>query len=193
MQISEKNMIKLSELIADAVVNVLEQRGVIKAGVMTVANESKPEKSAYQKTEALLYNYRGFCRIVRDKQLEIEEIKKYGVPQRCGAMGERVQSSPVLNGIVLPDDTVEQAVQKIEDSMRDTVAAISLIDKCMETLKGDQYYKILEMRYFEGRTQEDIALEFGVSQVTISNNKSRLVKELSIRLFPNQTVTEMLS
>ena len=63
----------------------------------------------------------------------------------------------------------------------------------MDALKSDPYYKILEMRYFEGRTQEDIALEFGVTQVTISTNKSRLVKALAMRLFPDQVIGEMLA
>ena len=193
MQMTEKTMARLTEMLAESIVDVLEQRGLFKSNVENVVKSSKTEKTAYQKTESLLYNYCGFKRIVADKQMEIAEIRKYGVPQKCGAMGERVQSSPVLKGIVLPEDTVEQAVQRIQDSMCDTVAAIALIDKCMESLKNDPYYKVLEMRYFEGRTQEDIAMEFGCSQVTISNNKSRLVKELSMRIFPNQTINEMLS
>ena len=76
--------------------------------------------------------------------------------------------------------------------MQGTVQAIALIDKCMAQLRNDPYYGILEMRYFDGRTQEDIALEFGCSQVTISNNKNRLVRELSMRLFPNQAINEMM-
>ena len=87
---------------------------------------------------------------------------------------------------------MESAVHRIKASVQDTVQAIALIDKCMGQLKNDPYYKILEMRYFEGRTQDDIALEFNCSQVTISKNKGRLVRELSMRLFPNQAVGEML-
>jgi DNA-directed RNA polymerase specialized sigma subunit len=69
----------------------------------------------------------------------------------------------------------------------------ALIEKGMGTLKADPYYKVLEMVYFERRTQEEIALEFDVSQVTISTNKKRLVRELSMQLFPNQVVDEMLN
>ena len=50
---------------------------------------------------------------------------------------------------------------------------------------------MLPYRYFEGRTQEDISNEFGVSQVTISKNISRLIRELSMRLFPEQVVGEL--
>lgn len=124
---------------------------------------------------------------------EIEEIRKYGVPQRGVTIGERVKTSPVQTGIVLPEESVEAAVRTVEASVQGTVQVISLIDKSMAALKSDPYYKILEMRYFEGRTQEDIALVFNCSQFTISTNKTRLVKELAMRIFPNQAVEEMMN
>lgn len=152
----------------------------------------RKEKTAYQKTEQLLYNYNGFKRIVAERMDEIEYIKKYGVPKKSGAVVEYGGNCGTPQGIVLPEESVDAAVQRIKASVQDTVQAMALIDKCMGQLKNDPYYKILEMRYFEGRTQDDIALEFNCSQVTISKNKGRLVRELSMRLFPNQAVGEML-
>ena len=152
----------------------------------------RKEKTAYQKTEQLLYNYNGFKRIVAERMDEIEYIKKYGVQKKSGAVVEYGGNCGNPQGIVLPEESVEAAVHRIKASVQDTVQAIALIDKCMGQLKNDPYYKILEMRYFEGRTQDDIALEFNCSQVTISKNKGRLVRELSMRLFPNQAVGEML-
>ena len=99
----------------------------------------------------------------------------------------------VAGGLVLPEESVEAAVHRIQASVQDTIQALNLIDKCMSQLRSDPYYKLLEMRYFEGRTQEDIALEFNCSQVNISKNKSRLVRELSMRLFPNQVVGELMN
>ena len=158
-------------------------------------NVKKPkvvEKSAYAKTEALLYSYNGFKRIVQERMREIEELRLYGVPQTCGAGGERVHNGNLPQGIVLPEESVENAVRTVEASVQGTVQVISLIDKCMAALKNDPYYAILEMRYFEGRTQEDIALELNCSQVTISNNKSRLVRELAMRIFPDQVISEFM-
>lgn len=190
MQIEKSEMIEFAEIVAKAVINALNCQNYQNG------NSGKPlpkqEKTAYQKTEQLLYNYRGFKRIVEERKQEIEEIRKYGVPQTCGAGGERVQTSRTNVGIVLPEESVEAAVRNVEHAIEGTVQAIALIDKCMGTLRNDPYYKLLEMRYFEGRTQEDIALEYGVSQVTISNNKSRLVRELAMRLFPNQVIDEMM-
>jgi hypothetical protein len=155
------------------------------------ANEKakKTEKTAYQKTEQLLYNYKGFTRIVEEREREIEEIRKYGVPQ-SNAVKERVQGGSVARGIVLPEESVECAIRSVQESMVDTVRVIALIDKCMAAVENDPYYKILEMRYFENRTLEDIGAYFNCDHTTISRNKSRLVKALAMRLFPDEVVKE---
>lgn len=185
MQIQKSEIAELAELIAQAVVKAL--------GSKTPSANHKMEKTAYQRTEQLLFNYMGFKRIVKEKELEIEELRKYGVPQKCGAGGERVQNGNLPHGIVLEEESVESAVRSVQRSVEMTVHTIALIDKCMAALKTDPYYSILEMRYFEGRTQEDIAATFNCNQATIARNKSRLVKELSMRLFPDQVANEFMN
>lgn len=190
MQINKSEMIEFAELVAQAVVKAL---GKVPFDVGTPPTPPKNERTAYQKTEQLLYNYMGFKRIVEERMQEIEDLRMFGVPQKCGAVGERVQTSKVSPGIVLPEESVEDAVRSVQASVHDTVQVIALIDKCMLALKNDPYYRILEMRYFEGRTQEDIAVTFGCNQATIARNKSRLVKELAMRLFPDQVANEIMS
>ena len=187
MQIEKSDMLELAGIISKAVIDELEKRGIVESANPKV----KSEKTAYQKTEQLLYNYMGFKRVVEERQLEIEELKKYGVPKQSPGTMERVQHSNV-HGIVLEEDSVRGAIASVQRSVDETVQAISMIDKCMKALEGDPYYCILEMRYFEGRTQEDIATHLGVSQVSVSKNKNRLVRELSMRLFPNQVIQEMI-
>ena len=185
MQIDNQTMLEFADLVAQAVVKALDGK--------KVSANPKTEKTAYQKCEQLLYNYNGFKRIVAERKQEIEEIRKHGVPKKCGGVTEYVQKGGMPHGLVLEEESVDAAVCRIERSVQGTVDAIALIDKCMAALKNDPYYKVLEMRYFEGRTQEDIAFEFGCSQVTISNNKNRLVRELSMRLFPTQAIEEMMN
>jgi len=185
--LEKQQMLEFADIVAQAVVKAINSQNVGKV------QTQKQEKSAYQKTEQLLYNYNGFKRIIQERKLEIEELKLYGVPQKCGGVSERVQTSHSVQGIVLPEEAVENAVRTVERSVEGTVQAIALIDKCMAALKNDPYYKILEMRYFEGRTQEDIAISFNCAQSTVSTNRSRLVKELAMRLFPEQAIKEMMN
>ena len=179
-------MIEFAELVASAVVTALKKENVI--GVKDV---KKQDKTAFQKTEQLLFNYNGFRKVVSDRKQEIEDLKRYGVPRSCG-VSEFVNKGGVPHGITLEEESVEKAIERIERSIESTVNAIDLIDKNLAALRSDPYYKVLEYRYFEGRTQEDIAVVFNCSQVTISNNKNRLIRELSLRLFPDQVIGEYM-
>lgn len=197
--IDKQDYVELANLIANSVVEALEKRGLVgksddltKSSNPVGAVEKRVEKTAFQKTEALLFNYMGFKRVVQEKEREIEEIRAYGVPRSC-AVHEFVKGGTVQKGIVLEEESVEAAVATVQRSVQGTVQAIALIDKCMAALKNDPYYEVLEMRYFEGRTLEDIGVTLKCTSMTISRNRTRLVKELSLRLFPDQAVSEMMN
>lgn len=190
MQQSE--MLELSKMIATAVVDTLESRGLVVSANAKPEPKPMKQKTAYQKTEMLLYNYNSFKKTIDERMLEIETLKACGVPSKSASIVEYSPGTTSVHGIRTVQESVDCAIRSVQASVHDTVQAISLIDKCMAALKGDPYYCILEMRYFEGRTQEDIADHLGVSQVSVSKNKKRLIKELSIKLFPNQAITEML-
>ena len=193
MEVNKELMQEFAGMVATAVVNTLEERNIINCNTYgSVNNQAQSPKSAFEKTEALLYSYRDFKRVVDERMQEIEDIKKYGVPKDLSVQEYVAKGSVHTGGIVLEEESVESAVARVWRSVQGTVQAISLIDKSMAAIKYDPYYRILEMRYFEGRTQEDIALEFGCSQVTISNNKNRLVTMLSLRLFPNQVIASYM-
>ena len=180
---------QIEEIIKIAVsetVKVLQEKKLI-------SSEKTTEKTAYAKTEALLYNYMGFKRIIKERELEIETLRTYGVPQRSTSIVEYSPGTGTVHGLSTVEESVEAAIRNVQASVESTVQAIALIDKCMASLKHDPYYPILEMRYFEGRTQEDIADYLGCSQVSVSKNKNRLIRELSMRLFPDQAISEMMN
>lgn len=175
---------------------VMETLKALKLDVSQCKFEKSPvkEKSAYSQTEALLFNYNNFRKIIRQKQQEIEDIRKYGVCERGSAVVQYGgNSGGIPRGIVLDEERVEEAIRNVEKSMETTVQAIEMIDKNMAALKSDPYYKVLEMRYFEERTQEDIAVKFNCTQQNIAYHKRRLVKELSIKLFPDKVIGEYLN
>lgn len=192
MAITKEEMLEISELVANSVVKALKDAGLV--GTASANRKAKStEKSAFQKTEQLLFNYKKFHQIVEDKKLEIEELQQFGVPGKSAMSGgERVQSSRSEFGIVLPAESVENAVQKIHCAIQTTVQGIAMIDKALAAVKNDPYYEIIEMRYFEGRTLEDIGVYFNCDHSTISRNKSRLVKDLAMRLFPDEVIAEYM-
>ena len=189
MALTKEEMLELSELVAKSVVKALKDEGLVSANRKT----KQSEKSAYQKTEQLLFSYNNFKKIVEEKKQEIVEIETYGVPGKSAMSGgERVQSSHTNVGIVLPEESVENAVQKINCAIQTTVQGIAMIDKALASISSDPYYEIIKMRYFEGRTLEDIGVYFNCDHSTISRNKSRLVKDLAMRLFPDEVIAEYM-
>lgn len=192
MAITKKEMLELSELVTQSVVKALIDNGLVSANNKTKNRGNGADKSAYQKTEQLLRNYNSFKKIVEEKQHEITELKLYGVPQTSKSIVAYSPGSGVPQGTVLPEESVENAVHRIDCAIQSTVQVINMIDKGLDALKNDPYFDILEMRYMEGRTLEDIGVYFNCDHSTISRNKSRLVKELAMRWFPDEVIGEYM-
>lgn len=192
MIIDKKELTEIIETVVHSTIKALEEKNLLgTAKRKDKAERTKP--NTYQRTEQLLYNYNGFKKVIAERMAEISDIRKYGVPVKGGAVVQYSAGGNRVPGLVLDEERVEAAVRQIEGSVQDTVQAVALIDKCMGALKNDPYYRILEMRYFEGRTQEDIAVELKCAQSTISSHRTRLVKELAMRIFPDQVVNEYLT
>jgi hypothetical protein len=184
-------MEELAGIVASAVVGALKDSGLVGQGAVQT---KKSDKSAYAKTEMLLYNYLNFKKIVQDKLQEIEDLRKYGVPQKSAMSGgERVQSSRNVQGLMTTEESVEQAVSVVEASVAEVNRAIRSIDKALDKIKYEQYYKIIPLFYFDGCTLEDIGLQLNCDHSTISRNKSKLVRSMSLWLFPNDVVTEYMN
>ena len=68
-----------------------------------------------------------------------------------------------------------------EDKNFDSIELKDLIDKSMERL-NDLEKEILELRYYEGRTQVDIANSLDISQMTVSRIEKKILQKFSIEL-----------
>ena len=191
MQIERTELDQIIQTAVESTVKLLESKGVF-GNANSKSASANAEKSAYQRCEQLLYNYRNFQKIVQERKQKIEDIKQYGVPQRSQLF---VGGNPGGSGnheYKFEEEKVQDAIYAIEKSMESIVQALNLIDEGLQALSSDPYYKILEMRYFEGRTQEDIAAYFSCTQPNVTYHKTRLVKELSIRLFPEKVIKELM-
>lgn len=101
-------------------------------------------------------------------------------------------------------DNRRTAVEKTEEVLRDfptfketagnrkeTAKMVLQIEQALATIKSDPYYEIIEMFYFDGVSREMIAGYFDTTPTTISRNKTRLIRKLSIRLFSAETIQEI--
>lgn len=68
----------------------------------------------------------------------------------------------------------------------------ALIDKALEKIKTDDYYGVIESRYFDGMTIAEIAEIYDCQDRTIMKRKAKLVKILTAELFPEDVAKEIL-
>jgi hypothetical protein len=149
------------------------------------------KQSAYQKTEILLYNYNNFKEAIENKYKQIDTIIVAGSNRKSSSITTYSNNNSIESK--LEEERAEEQIAKIEKSIVYTQNFIKMIDDAVKKLENDSYYDIISLKYFEGKTREEIADYFdNVDVSTISRNKSRLINKLKIDLFSDDVIIEML-
>lgn len=143
--------------------------------------------SSYKSTESLLYKYNDLKKSIQDREEEIEEIEKYGLRSKSKSILKMPEGS---HG----DRDIEQDI--IDGLLRDikkTQLIVNRIDRIIKKLKTDKYIEIIKLKYFENKTQDEIAEYFEKDPSTIWRQQKRLINEIKVYLFPNDVVEELHS
>jgi RNA polymerase sigma factor (sigma-70 family) len=90
-------------------------------------------------------------------------------------------------------EKVEEKIEMIEFSISTTRSFIKIIDDAIATLKDDKYFDLIELRYFKGRSREDIAEHFDCDVSTVNRNKNRLINLLQIILFSDEVIQQIFA
>lgn len=104
--------------------------------------------------------------------LETMEASKVYAPQ---SLDMKYQVQKGENAIDLSEMIGE------EDKNFDSIELKDLIDKSKERL-NDIEKEILELRYYEGRTQVDIANTLDISQMTVSRIEKKIIQKFTLEL-----------
>lgn len=148
--------------------------------------------TAYQKTEQVLYNYNNFKETIKDKKEQIEEIRAEGL--NCKSKDITFFHSGGFNDVDDIITKIDEKIQSIKDSISLTERYIKTIDAALEKVCDDKYYDIIILKYFQGKTVDEISEHFdNKDPSTINRNKSRLINQLKIILFSDEVIKEMLS
>lgn len=83
------------------------------------------------------------------------------------------------------------AIENDPENTTKTKKLIDIIDKALCSIESDPYYSVIEMIFFEHKTREEIAEFYDVEPRTVTRNKNRLVNELKIILFSDNTIEEL--
>ncbi len=182
MTTKDKNKIieQTAKSTARAVVTELKQQGLVKT-----------KKSPFQKTETILYDYNNYQDAIKDKLLQIETIRAEGVPKKSASIS--TYSSQMAIDTRSEDEKSIEKIEEIEKTIAVTKALVSCIDSALKSLEKDKYHELIEMRYFQGKSREEIAEFYGVDVSTITRNRNRLINILRIRFFSDEVITDMFN
>ena len=151
-------------------------------------NLLRKRTSTYQNTESLLYKYNDLKKSIEDREDEIEEIKTSGL---------RAKSKSILKmpeGSHSDHDTIEESIiEGLIEDIKKTQLVINRIDRIIKKFKTDKYIDIIKLKYFENKTQQEIAETLDKDTSTIWRNNKRLINEIKVYLFPNDVVKELTS
>lgn len=147
-------------------------------------------QTPFQKTETLLFNYNQFKAAIKDKEEQILEIKEMGLAKKSAAFSTYSGNMGYVE-VKSESEKAEEKIERIELSIKTTKNFIKIIDDAIDTLKDDPYYELIDMRYFKGRTREEIAEYFDCDVSTVNRNKNRLINLLQIRLFSDEVIQQI--
>lgn len=77
------------------------------------------------------------------------------------------------------------------DNTEKTRKLLKIIRLALQSICHDDYYEVIPMIFFEQRTREEVAEEFGCDVKTITRNKNRLVNQLKLIIFSDKTIEEL--
>lgn len=176
-------------ILQESVIKIIEEAINKTVKELRKANYIKnTRQTSFWKTEQLLYHYNDFKEAISDKENQIEEIKHNGIPKKSKSI-TFYSTMHYIN--TDEEEKIEEVIKTLENSISNTKRLINLIDNSLNKLKKDKYYKIIELKYFNGETREKIAEIFNADVSTITRNKNRLLNSLKINLFSDEVIEEL--
>lgn len=147
-------------------------------------NMFKKEMSYYKRIELLLYNYENLKDAVKQKEEDIEYIKKYGLPEKSKSIVIYSSSGGATN-----QDRYIELMERYKREKIEIERDIKRIDNALNKIKNDKYYDIIKLKYLSSEedkvnTDEELAERLKKDRSTITRNRKRLVNSLVTILFP---------
>lgn len=163
---AKKQKISIDELIEKAVL----------ATRLSCARESQ---DAFKATEKRLYAYPVLKAKKQDNEEMLEEVKLYGAHGRSKSVSRFVRSGTRLD----PEEIKQAVIMDLKAAIASDQYEIGRIEKAIEQISGDEYRDIVIYKYFEQKSDDEIAKRLHCAPRTVRTHKSRLVTRLAVFLY----------
>lgn len=172
--------INIEKLIEQAVTKAVNASAVL--GVEKGKNEAK---NLFKQTEIRLYAYPELKENIKKYNKDIKDLRK----EEPGRSKDIVFFSSHGGGTRLSAEEVQEArIMVLQKKIYRDQTEIDEIDFALQAVSDDEYYPVIEMKYFAGKTDEEIADVISCDPRTIRRNKSRLVRRIAVKLYGAEAV-----
>lgn len=161
-----------------------EIKKIVKVTVEEVhKHKLKPAKNPFQLTELYLSQYKNMEESIQIKLDTVKELRA-----EIPGMKSPVLVPDVIQGgkaenisqLEKREEVIEHLVKEVEQ-----LSALKLqIEKVMDKYREDKDFRIIQERFFNRKTFDEIGDMFGIDESTVRRRKNRIVKEMSEILFP---------
>lgn len=171
----------------------------VKATILLGAEKAKTEKqNLFSKTQSRLYAYAELKNNIDKYNLDIEDLQK----ESPGHSKDLVFFSTHGGGTRLSAEEVQEArIMIMQKKIYRDQTEIDDINFALDSVKNDEYYPIIEMKYGLPSDKEDnaespkcmndenIAEVIHCDPSTVRRQKNRLVRKIAVKLYGAQVVT----
>lgn len=140
---------------------------------------ARETKDAFKATEKRLYAYPLLLVKIQDDREMIEEIEQHGLHERSHSITRFIRSGTRLDPEEIKAGVIMDLRAQIENDLHETTR----IEKALKQIADDEYHDIIKYKYFEQKTDEEIADLIHCAPRTVRAHKSALVGRLSVILY----------
>ena len=140
---------------------------------------ARETKDAFKATEKRLYAYPILLTKIADDKETVEEIQKYGVRERSHSVTRFIRSNTRLD----PEEIKAAVLIDLRAQIDNDTHEVMKIEKALKQIENDEYHDIIRYKYFEQKSDEEIADLIHCAPRTVRTHKSALVGRLSIILY----------
>lgn len=115
--------------------------------------------------------------MLKNNELQLEAVKLGLNQSNSGGDMERVQTSINLE---TPLEKQENIIEKLNLRITKQKILIERIENALSIVSNDEYYSIIEMKYWKKYTNKKISEELHISVDTLKRQKNRMIKEINI-------------
>ena len=137
-------------------------------------------KDCFRDTEKRLYDYPVLKENIEKYKLDIEDLKKEKYTSRAKDI---VRMSLGAGGTRLTREEIQETkVMGVEAKLERDSTEIDEIDRALNSVQDDEYYMVVEYKYFDRLKDHEIAECMTCDESTVRRNKNRLVHRIAVKL-----------